>query len=881
MHEGVFVPQRFVSHYKIVEKIGGGGMGVVYKAVDTKLGRIVALKFLPAGVTRDETVKKRFLHEAQAASLLDHPNICSIHEIEETSEGQVFISMAYYDGVSLRDRIKEGPVPTREAFEIMFSVADGLACAHERGIVHRDIKPGNVIITKEGFVKIVDFGLAKLADRSRLTRTGHTPGTLSYMSPEQVTAKDLDGRSDIWSLGVLAYEMLTGELPFEGDIDAAIMYQILNEEPVAVRKKRSNIPAEFEAIVHKCLKKDPTERYQTCGELIADLVDMARRLGWQSSGTVRTVMHVGRSAASRSHRLILTAAVVGVVVVASFLGHWVSRGGPKEPALYSTKVRLAALPIENLARGTVPDAFVDGLSEWLVGRLERVSAVHPSMWVVPFYYVLPGSAPDPGRAKDAFGVNRLLKGSVQRYSDGYRLTLELVDAESLRGIRTAQIDYGSDVSVLQKAIVDKATELLDISPSGQTLKRLSRGFTSNERAFEQNLRGLGHLQQYQSRGNLDRAVESLRIAVASDTLYAEAWAALSLALLRACSARGDNESCERAWQLCRRALEIDSNDVYVNLGAGEIAAADTTRLNDAIAAYRRIIADEPKNTRAYEQMGDALYGLDRVDEAEAAKQAGVAAAPDCWHAHAHLGWFFRDRKRVDEAVAQYEKALALASGDYWTMNTLGNIALSKDEWAKAREYFLRSFAVKPDSWTCRNIGFVYHLERHFTESAKYFKFALEYSDTTAPSYYVKWQDLGEALYWVEGKRPEADTAFRRAIALAEAQLEKNPDNQDLLAYTAGCYAKIGDRARARSLVDRVASLESEDSRVLYIIGQTYEVLGDRERALHYIASAIRLEYPLSWIEADPSLDDLTNDIRFRQLVDTAAGEAAKLGTKTE
>ena len=879
-HKGARVPERIVSHYRIVEKIGGGGMGVVYKAVDTKLGRLVALKFLAPDVTRDETAKKRFLHEAQAASLLDHPNICSIHEIDETDKGQVFISMAYYEGVSLRERIKEGPIPVRETFEIMYSVADGLGCAHAQGIVHRDIKPGNLIITKEGFVKIVDFGLAKLADRSSLTRPGHTPGTLSYMSSEQVKAKEVDGRSDIWSLGVSVYEMLTGEPPFQGDIEAAVMFQILNEEPVPIRKKRAEVPAEFEAIVQKCLRKDPAERYQSCLELIADLAEMGRRLGWQSSGTVRSAMRVGKFTIPRRHRLVIGMVTVGAVIAAALVGYWISHQEPKAPEIYSTEVRLAAMPIKNLARESVPDEFVNGLSEWLVAKLEAASGYHKSMWVVPHNLVMGDVVISPGEAKDAFGVNQVLTGSIQRYDEGYRLALELLDAASLRRIRTAHVDYGADVSALQNGILDAAAELVAVSLAPAARIRLAAGFTSNTNAFEQYVIGLGYLQQYSLRTNLDRAFESLQAAVDADPRFTEAWAALSLAYLNACTLKKETAACDSAWAISRRASGIDSSGVYVNFAAGAVARG-TGRLPESVAAYRRVLAVEPRNKTAYWEMGGVLNDMDRVDEAEAAHRASVAAAPDCWQTHVHLGWFFRQRDRTPELIDQYKAALALAPNNFWTLNSLGNIYLAENELTTAREYYLRAFRVKPDCWGCSNIGVAYYIERQLADAEKYFRLALQYCDSTSSRHYMRWQDLAETLYWIEGKRPEAEQAFRRAIAIEEVQLENTPDDPSLLAYTAGCYAKVGDRARALALAERVAAMESDDPTILYVMGQTYEQLGDRERALHYVASAIRHRYPVKWLEADPGLQDLAKDIRFRQLVEVNAGETAKDKVKAQ
>jgi Tol biopolymer transport system component/predicted Ser/Thr protein kinase len=260
-----------ISHYKILAKLGAGGMGVVYKAEDTKLKRAVALKFLPPELSRDDEAKERFVHEAQAASALDHPNICTIYEIGETEDEQIFIAMAYYEGETLKQQGAKGKLQTEKVIDIAIQIAQGLAKAHEHGITHRDIKPANVMITKDGIAKILDFGLAKLAGQARLTKTGSTVGTPAYISPEQIQLIDADHRSDIWSLGVVMYEMLTGRLPFEGEYEQAMMYAIVNMEPEAVRSLKPELPAALESIVHKCLAKEPEERYQTVSELQADL----------------------------------------------------------------------------------------------------------------------------------------------------------------------------------------------------------------------------------------------------------------------------------------------------------------------------------------------------------------------------------------------------------------------------------------------------------------------------------------------------------------------------------------------------------------------------------------------------------------------------------
>ena len=262
---------KTVSHYKIIEKLGAGGMGEVYKAKDLKLERTVALKFLPSEYTRDDDAKNRFIREAKAASSLEHSNICTIHEVNETEEGQLFIVMSCYEGETLKEKMSQGPLRVEDAINIVSQIAQGLSRAHEEGIIHRDIKPANVIVTNRGEVKILDFGLAKLVGKAQLTKDKSTLGTVSYMSPEQASGKDVDHRTDIWSLGVVLYEMLTGKLPFKGDYEQAVIYSILNDEPDPIRKLKPLLSEELARIVHKAIFKNSDKRYQKADELLLDL----------------------------------------------------------------------------------------------------------------------------------------------------------------------------------------------------------------------------------------------------------------------------------------------------------------------------------------------------------------------------------------------------------------------------------------------------------------------------------------------------------------------------------------------------------------------------------------------------------------------------------
>jgi serine/threonine protein kinase/WD40 repeat protein len=301
-----------VSHYKILEHLGGGGMGVVYKAQDLKLDRPVALKFLPPDLTRDPDSKQRFILEAKAASALDHPNICNVHDISETEDGHMFIVMACYEGQTLKKKIEGGPLALNDALDIVVQVALGLSKAHQHGIVHRDIKPANVMVTAQGEVKILDFGLAKLSGISMMTKTGSTVGTVAYMSPEQARGEKVDQRTDLWSLGVMLYQMITGELPFRSDYEQALVYGIMHDEPKGVRELRKELPESVELIIRRLLEKDPANRYASADDLVADLLAVRE----DNSARVSTTLSRKKRRSGFSRKSVIVGGIVASLLVA-------------------------------------------------------------------------------------------------------------------------------------------------------------------------------------------------------------------------------------------------------------------------------------------------------------------------------------------------------------------------------------------------------------------------------------------------------------------------------------------------------------------------------------------------------------------------------------
>ena len=369
---------KTISHYKITEKLGSGGMGVIYKAQDLKLDRFVALKFLPPHLTTSEDEKQRFIHEAKAASALQHNNICAIHEIDETEDGQIFICMDYYEGETLDKKIKEKPLPIDEANDISIQIAQGLAKAHEKDIVHRDIKPTNIMLTSDGVVKILDFGLAKLSTQTKLTKESTTLGTVSYMSPEQAKGEEVDYRTDIWSLGVIIYEMLTGQLPFKGEYESAVIYSILNDTQEAATGLRTGIPMELERIINKCLNKNPSDRYQHIDEQIVDI----RKLKKESE--------LGVKVPDRKEKSIIV------------------------------------LPFVNMSPDPDQEYFSDGLTEEIITDL---SHIHDLLVISrSSAMTFKGTKKKIKEIAREVNVQYVLEGSVRKAGNNLRITAQLIDA---------------------------------------------------------------------------------------------------------------------------------------------------------------------------------------------------------------------------------------------------------------------------------------------------------------------------------------------------------------------------------------------------------------------------------------------------------------------
>jgi serine/threonine protein kinase/tetratricopeptide (TPR) repeat protein len=647
---------KIISHYRILERLGGGGMGVVYKAEDTKLHRTVALKFLPPELTRDDEAKQRFIHEAQTASSLDHNNICTVHEIDETVEGQLFICMNYYDGETLKKKIEKGPLKLEEAIDITIQIAQGLYKAHEQKIIHRDIKPANIFITKDGIIKILDFGLAKLSGQTMITKIGSTVGTVAYMSPEQARGEVVDHRTDIWSLGVVLYEMITGKLPFKGDYDQAIIYGILNEEPTPMTTLRTDVSGELNRIVSKTMAKNPSERYQQINEMLEELQLMEEGFKHKSTESEKQ---------KKNKLMILFATAVPIVIIGVLL--WLYLPTRHEEVIDS----IAVLPFENLSADPEQEYFSDGMTEALITELSKIKALRViSRTSIMHFKKTEKTLPEIARE---LNVKAIVEGSVQRVGNMVRINAQLVRAEPEEHLWAKPFTRNlAKILELQSEVAQAIANEIRITVTPEERKQLASSHPVNPEAHEAYLKGRFFINKF-NETDVRKGISYFEQAIAKDSNYALAYEGLAeghdyLFSLGMISAKN---AFPKIKTLAMKALSIDKDLAEAYAIIGDIESSEWN-WQGAEENFKQAFMLNQNYAIGHAAYAYYLLMMKRYDEALSEGKHAVEVDPLWPFAKVVLAWTFFFRHQYDSAMTQINEALSIDSNSPFGHLALGN-----------------------------------------------------------------------------------------------------------------------------------------------------------------------------------------------------------------
>jgi eukaryotic-like serine/threonine-protein kinase len=842
-----------LGHYRVIEQIGAGGMGVVYRAHDEQLDRDVALKILPRVALLSESARRQFRGEALSLARITDPNVAMAFDFGR-DDGIDYLVTEYVPGITLDSKLAGRPLQEGEVLNLGKQLASGLETAHREGVIHRDLKPGNLRVTPDGRLKILDFGLAFLlhsdvetAVTAPMTSTYSDAGTLPYMAPEQVKGHKTDARTDVWAAGAVLYEMSTGKRPFGDFTGAQLVAAILEEEPVVPRALNPKVSEGLERVILRALQKDPKERYQSAGDLRIDLANLA-------TGTM-PILAPGKTP-SRERWLVIATLLLALGGVGTW---WIRhRGGPPTVA---HRV-MAVLPFESVANDAPTNALGLGLTVTVTTNLVQASDGGHLQLVATRELVAQG-VKTADQARREFGTDLVLEGSLQQSGDQIRITCSLVDPKTHMQLAAKEVTGDAHhIFELQDRLFDKVLEMVPPAVELVRQQTLRARPDTQPAAYDFYLRGRGYLEEYQNLDNIQNAITEFERAIDVDRNYAPAHAAMGVAYAIGFQQKNQGKDwLEKARSHCERALAITPQLAEGHTCLGNVYSS-TGRYDDAVKEFRRSLDLDHLSDETLRLLAAAYQKMGNTASAEEAFRKAVSLRPNYWGVYSAFGTFYYNQARYTDAAEEFRKAIQLAPLNYRAYSNLGAVYLLLGRYREAVDLLTQSNALRPSFESYGNLGAAYFYMGRYQDSAENLQQALKIDDKD----WLNWGNLGDTLYQIPVRGPDARNAYRKAIDLARPRLELNPKDSFTLAFTADYYAMLDQEHQAREHMVRALEIAPADADVLFRAAILYNHFRDSEKTLDFLTKSVSAGYSRTVIRDTPDFDHLKDDPRFRALL---------------
>jgi eukaryotic-like serine/threonine-protein kinase len=867
----------FGPRYRIEALLGQGGMGRVYKAYDKDLDRTVAIKVVRDGAIGESDALKRFKQELVLASKISHKNILRIHDMGDVG-GLRFISMAFVEGKDLQHIIRDNPkMPLDRILNFSRQIAEALAAAHAEGVVHRDLKPQNLLVDKNDQIFVCDFGLAKSFEEGAIgmTRTGAFLGTPRYMSPEQVEGKPADGRADLYAFGLILYEMVIGDVPFTGESTLKVMYQRIQEKPKSPKLLRPDLPNWLVKIIMRCLERDPNDRYQNAYEILADLQG-----GQSGSGSSRVGMsRIGSGSQSviiqipefASRRWVwVVAGVVALLLIAFAIppvrhlipGFHVEQTGPAGAAAsgippLSSGRYVAILPLQVLGDQSQLGYLAQGIQEALAAKLFQLKGVHVTSSDA-------AAKADPKQPLQkiarSLGANTLVQGMVQGNGDKIRIILNMEDVVNGKRMWSQQFDgVAADLFTLEDHIYAQVVSAMDVNPTNEENANAEARPTDNVASYDFYLRGRNALRVNDAK-SIQTALDYFNQAVKQDPKFALAYTGVAQASLRMFGLTNDGFWTQKALAAAQQALQLNDKLPEVHSTLGSVYRA-TGKYSEAIAELNRAQALAPNSDEVYYRLGNVYMSKGDMPHAIEAFQKSVQLNPYYWINENSLGVAYFQIGEYDKALDAFKQVSTLEPDVNAGYENAGNVLVQQAKYSEAVPYLQKALAIEPNAGAYSNLGTAYFFMKQYAESAQAFEkaVALNANDTQLAV------NLGDA-YRALGQTDKAHAAYQQAISAGYKELQTNPQDTSVLGEVALSYANLGKPQDAETFIARARAQDKKDVNLAYTEVQIAALNGKSTQALTLLAAVLADHYPAESAAVDPDLESLRSNPEFEKLI---------------